>query len=301
MKVSRLFAGVLVVILGIALFLSNFDILHLDWHYIFKLWPVLLVLAGISVLVPNQKWRAVLYALTLVLVVGWIVSAATVGFGRFSDIFEGHGRNVQSQEFTQDLGKGIKSASLSIKAGAGVFTLDDTTSDLFRAKTESDIGSYTFDSDKNGTSQSLDLTFQGKDSRWNFGHSRNTVDLRLNAKPDWTLHLDVGACKVNFDLTPYLVRQATIKAGASSIKVRLGDRADTARVRFETGVSSLVVYVPKNSGCRILDKAELSSKSFPGFEKDGDGLYRSPNFASAPKKIFIEADAGISSIKIERY
>lgn len=301
MKVSRLFAGVLIVLLGIALFLSNFDILRLDWHFIFRLWPVLLVLAGISVLVSNPKWRAVLYTITLALVVAWIVSAASVGWGRVSDLFEGHGGNVQSQEFTQDLGKEVRSASLSIRAGAGMFTLSDTTSELFRANTQSDIGRYTFDSDKNGSSQSLELTFKGKDTRWNFGHSRNTVDLSLNPKPAWTLNMDVGACKVNFDLTPYFVREATIKAGASSIKIRLGDRADTTRLRLETGVSSLVVYVPKGAGCQIRDKVELSSKSFTGFIKDENGYYRSPNYGSAPKKILIEADAGISSIKVERY
>ena len=79
MKVSRLFAGVLIVLLGIALFLSNFNILRLDWHFIFRLWPILLVLAGISVLVSNSKWRAALYALTLILVIAWIVSAASEG------------------------------------------------------------------------------------------------------------------------------------------------------------------------------------------------------------------------------
>jgi len=79
MKISRVFAGLLIVILGVALFLSNFDVVHFDWHFIFRLWPVLLVLAGISVLVSNPKWRTVLYAVTLILVVAWIVSAASRG------------------------------------------------------------------------------------------------------------------------------------------------------------------------------------------------------------------------------
>lgn len=301
MKVSRLFAGVLIVLLGVALILSNFDVLRLDWRFIFKLWPVLLVLAGISVLVSNPKWRTVLYAVTLILVVAWIVSAASVGWGRLSSLFEGNDSNVQSQEFTQDFGGGVKSASLSVRAGAGSFTLEDTTSSLFRANTQSNIGRYTFDSDKNGTSQNMELSFRGKDTRWNFGRTRNTVDMSLNTAPVWTLDLDVGACSVDFDLSPYMVKQATIKAGASSVKVRLGNRSDTTRLRLETGVSSLKVYVPMGSGCSIKDKAELSSKSFDGFVKEGNGYYETPNFGSAKKKIFIEADAGISSIKVERY
>ncbi len=301
MKVSRLFAGVLIVLLGIAIFLSNFDILRLNWHFIFRLWPILLVLAGISVLVSNPKWRAALYALTLILVIAWIVSAASEGWGRISNLFEGRGGDVQSQQFTQDLGKGVDNASLTIKAGAGSFTLDDTTSELFRANTESNIGHYTFDSDKNGATQTMELTLKGRDDRWTFGQSRNTVDLSLNTRPAWDLDLDVGACKANFDLTPYVVRRATIKAGASSIKIRLGARSDTTRLYLETGVSSLTVYVPSTVGCRIKDKVELSSKSFHGFVKGNDDYYRSPNYEASKKKIFIEADAGISSVKVERY
>ncbi len=301
MKVSRLFAGVLIVLLGVALFLSNFDVLRLDWHYVFRLWPVLLVLAGISVLVSNAKWRAALYALTLVLVIAWVVSAASMGWGRLSDIFRGHGGDIRSQEFTQDLSKGIRRATLTINAGAGSFTINDTTSELFTANTESNIGPYTFDSDQDGVTQRMSLELEGKEEGWHFGGSRNTVDMRLNPGPEWDIDASVGACSVDFDLSPYDVRQATIKAGASSIKVRLGEKADTTSLRMDTGASKLTVYVPSSAGCRIRDNAELSSKSFIDFTKDDDGYYRSPNYDSAKKKILIDVEAGVSSVKVVRY
>ncbi len=300
MKVSRLFAGVLIVLLGIALFLSNFDVLRLDWHFIFKLWPVLLVLAGISVLVSNTKWKTALYVVTLALVIAWVVSAASVGWGNISSFFH-EDKHVHSQEFAQEMSHGIKTATLSIKSGAGSFTLQDSTSDLFRADAESNIGRYTFDSDQEGTSQSLDLNFTGEEKGWNLGKSTNSVDLRLNPKPTWDLDLEVGASSVHFNLVPYVVRRVTIKAGASGIKLRLGSRADTTDLRLETGVSSLVVYVPSGSGCSIRDNVELSHKSFDGFVKEDNGYYETPNFNSAKKRILIHADAGVSSIKVERY
>jgi len=216
-------------------------------------------------------------------------------------MFSGSGRDVQSQEFAQDFGRDVHYATLRVKAGAGKFTLEDTTSDLFRGNCESNIGRYTFDSDKEGSTQNMELTFEGHDRSWHFGHNTNKVDLRLNTKPVWDVDLDVGACSVDFDLTPYLIRHATIKAGASSVDIRLGDRSDTTNLRLETGVSSLKVYVPSAAGVRIKDKADLSSKSFDGFTKNADGYYQSPNYNSAKKKIFVEADAGISSVKVERY
>lgn len=301
MKVSRFFTGVLIVLLGIALFLSNFNVLYFDWHLIFRLWPVLLVLAGISVLVSNPKWRAALYAITLVLVIAWIVSAASVGWGKISDIFREGGRDVHTQEFAQEMSRDVRRASLSLKAGAGSFTLGDTTLDLFRAVAESNIGHYTFDSDKEGDFQSLDLKFKGKEKTWNIGNSTNTLDLRLNTKPSWDLEIDLGASSANFNLAPYKIRRAAIHAGASSIKLRLGDRADTTDVSLNTGVATLTVYVPSGSGCRIKDKMALSTTSFPGFVKDANGYYKTSNYGNARKLIFIEADAGVSTLKVERY
>ncbi len=301
MKVSRLFAGVLIVLLGIALFLSNYNILHFDWEYFFKMWPVLLVLAGISVLVSNPKWKAVLYAVTIVLVIVWMISAATSGWRSLSNVFDGEGGNVRSQEFTQEMDKDVKRASLTISGGAGAFTLKDTTSDLLEARSESNIGHYSFDSDKEGTAESLNLTFEGKEHNWHFGSSKNTLDLSLNTRPAWDLDINVGACSVNFDLSPYKVRRASIKAGASSITLRVGDKADTTSLRMETGASKLAIYVPESAGCRIMDNAELSSKSFAGFTKGDDGFYRSPNYDSAKKKVFIDVQAGVSSVKVIRY
>jgi len=301
MKTSRFFAGLLIVILGIAIFLSNFDVLSLNWHFIFKLWPVLLVFGGISVLVQDNKWRAVLYAVTCVLVLVWILSAASVGSGAFHRLFHGDARNVHSQEFVQDFQKGIRHGSLKFNAGAGTFSMGDTTSDLFRAMAQTNIGGYSLDVSRDGSTENLDFSYEGKDEHWDFGSSKNSVDVKLNPAVDWDLTVDVGACSTDFDLTRYVVKNLQLKAGASSLKIRLGDLADTSSVDINTGASSVVLYVPSSVGCRVYDHAELSSKSFEDLVKDSDGRYHSANYEEAKKKVFVDIDAGVSSIKIRRY
>jgi len=301
MKISRLFAGLLIVLLGVALILSNFDVLHLDWSYIFRLWPVLLIFAGISVLVANQKLRAVLYAVTAILVLVWIFSAASVGWGSFHGLFHGFARDVHHQEFTEDMTKGVKKGVLTINSGAGSFYINDTTSDLLYASTQSNVGDYYFDTSIDGPTENLELRLEGNDNHWNFGNTKNTVNIKLNNKPDWDVVLNVGACSGDLDLSPYIIKSAVVKAGASSIKIRLGDKADSTDLRLDTGASSLTVFVPSSSGCMIHDNAELSSKSFRDFEKTSDGDYRTSNFDVAKRKVFISIDAGISSIKVRRY
>ncbi|MCL5268858.1 MAG: DUF5668 domain-containing protein [Bacteroidetes bacterium] len=302
MRVSRLFAGLLIVVLGIALILSNFDVLRLDWHFIFRLWPVLLVFAGISILVPNPKWRAVFYAVTSVLVLAWIFSAASVGWGNVKGLFYGEKGSIHTQKFAQQFDKNIRHAVLTLNDGAGTFSIDGTTTDdLIQANAESNMGNYSFNTDKDGATQTVGLRFESGNGHWRFGGGKNTLNLKLNPNPDWEMDLNVGACKVDFDLTPFKVRSAEIKAGASKIEIRLGNEADTTRLTIDTGASSLVVYVPSSSGCQIKDQAELSTKSFPDFVKGEDGYYRTSNFSSAKKKVFLDVDAGVSSVKVMTY
>lgn len=301
MRASRLFAGLLIIILGIAIFLSNFNVLSLNWHFIFRLWPILLVFAGISVLVKSSKWRGILYAITSVLVLLWIFSAASVGWGGLKNAFYGDGGNLYSQEFSQQFDKNIGHAVFTLNDGAGTFSINGTTTALMHATAQTNMGNYSFDSNRDGSTQEINLRLEGRNEHWPFGGAKNSLDMELNPTVDWSLNINVGACSVDFDLTPFIVQRAEIKAGASKIKVRLGDKADTTNLRIDTGASSLVVYVPSSSGCQIKDQAELSSKSFPGFVKEAGGYYRTPNFSTARKKVLMRIDAGVSSIKVKPY
>jgi len=302
MKVSRIFAGLLIILLGVALFLSNFDVLTLNWHFIFRLWPILLVFAGISVIVSNSKLKAVLYAITAILVLVWIFSVASGGWGKFHGIFHNDG-TVHHQEFSQDLDKDVRHAVLTLNSGAGSFYLSDTTNKLFEATTESNIGNYSLDAEKDASTEKLDFNFDGNNENyhWRWGGTTNKVYVRLDPKVDWKLNVNIGASSSDFDLSKYAVSSADIKAGASSIKIRLGDKSDTTNLDLNCGVSSITIYVPQSSACQIRDNANLSSKSFYNFVALGGGLYKTANFESSKKKIFIYIEAGISSIKVERY
>jgi hypothetical protein len=299
MKVSRIFAGLLIILIGIALFLSNFDVLKLNWHFIFRLWPILLVFAGISVLVSNSKLKAVLYVVTAILVLIWIFSVASIGWGNFHNIVRSH--DVHHQEFNQSLEKGVRQASLTLSSGAGSFFIKDTTDRLFEANCETDIGDYSLDIQKNGSAEHLSMALKQDENDWHWNSSQNTVKIKLNPAMIWNLTIDVGASSDDFDLSNYKIASASIKSGASSIKLRLGDKLDTTHLSLDAGASSITIYVPQKAGCQILDNAELSRKSFTDFTKSNYGVYRTSNFDDSKKKVFIDVQAGVSSITVTRY
>ena len=119
--------------------------------------------------------------------------------------------------------------------------------------------------------------------------------------PLWDIALDCGAARADLDLTALKVREVRIEAGASTVHLRLGANVPEARVRIEAGVSAFRLEVPESAGCEIRVDAPLASKHFNGFRKEKSGLYLTDNFETAGKRILIDIDAGVTSLRINRY
>ena len=73
------------------------------------------------------------------------------------------------------------------------------------------------------------------------------------------------------------------------------------RMLVDAGASSITVLIPQGVGCSLSVDAALSSKRFPGFTKNEDGLYETDNYRTADRRIEITIDVGVSSLKVERY
>jgi hypothetical protein len=210
--------------------------------------------------------------------------------------------NYQVEQFNTPYNQNIKKAKLTMEAAVGNFTIKDTTgSDLVAAKAKGTFGNYTFHHTEEN--ENAEVSFELEEHHFSFGKNvpKNHFDMRLNSNPAWDMEFNVGAASVNLNLEPYNIESLYIKSGAASVKVKLGDKAEKTDLKFDSGASSLEVFVPKNSGCEINTDIKLSSKSFAGFTKVDNNTYRSENFNSAPKKIFIAFDAGISSVRVNRY
>jgi hypothetical protein len=127
------------------------------------------------------------------------------------------------------------------------------------------------------------------------------VDIKLNPDLIWTLDIDAGAASLEFDLSDYIVERLTMDGGASSMHIILGSRSDDLEVIIETGVSSVIIEVPKDVACEVSSDSFLVSRELPGFDKVSKNTFVSPDFASFEKNISISFGSGISSLKVTRY
>lgn len=67
MKSRNLFLGIIILFIGVVSLLAALDIFDFSWRIAWRLWPILFIFAGISIL-PVKEWlKAVLLVLTLAL------------------------------------------------------------------------------------------------------------------------------------------------------------------------------------------------------------------------------------------
>lgn len=299
MKLSTLFWGVLLIVIGGLFLLNNLGIMNVNWETVWRLWPMILVVWGLSIIVGKQRppWYAVVLMILLVLFM--IVAAGTSSWfhGDF-DLVSGEGLQ---QKFEEPFAPNTEKATFRLQSGAGRFFIRDTTMQLVKAETEVNFGKYDLTREQSDNSAYVTLNFRQRNRSWNFGNGRNRVDVQLNASPTWTINIEVGAASGNFDLSPFKVEELRLNAGASSMKVRLGDRAEETRVSVKTGAASTSIEVPESAGCEVRLQTALSGKRIRGFDKISGSRYQTSNFESAAKKIYIEVSAGVSSIRVDRY
>lgn len=305
MKTSHFFWGVFFLSIGALLLIGNLTELNFYWHTAWKFWPLVLVLIGVSILVKNQFGKNVVAALAgliLALTIYATVSATNNFFHNdFHLVFNDNDAVLDSSYFSEQYSDSVKTATLNFKGGAGSFKILTTSEKLAEFYTESYNDNYKLNRIDKGSN--TELNFAMKDTRIRFGKSnyKNSVEMSLNPNPEWQINFDIGASSVDLDLTPYKVSKVDIDMGAASLNLKLGDLSDLTRLKLKAGASDIDILVPETVGCEITSDAALSSRRYNGFNKINKNVYRTDNFDSAKKRIYMEIDCGVSSIDVNRY
>ncbi len=312
MNYKKVFWGVVLVLLGVLLILKNTGLIVFSWHAIWQLWPLLLILWGIS-MIPIKDY--------LKLIISLVILLAGIGFyatqkDKWDDDLDIHWKwdhdesgnwdendtlgIAGEQSLAEPWDSTIRTAVLDFDAAAGAFTLVGNTPELVEFSKKGIAGTYSMEIEKIGDSSVINLNIHGKGE----GHIKGNGDqakVKLNPVPEWIFNMDVGAASLTMDLSNYKVKEFNLDGGAASIDIKLGKLQPVSRVSFETGASSIKILVPKDASCEVKSSTFMTSRSFNGFTKVSKGLYRSEGYNEKQPKIYIDLESAISSLEIVRY
>jgi hypothetical protein len=298
MSSSRLLVSSFLIGLGVVLLLGRLGTMTMPWDSIGRYWPVLLVLLGVGILDRRRKLGVVPVVL---LGVGMGVTAGALVDRAFSGGWMGDAPESEQERLSLPLHESTRSGIFRLEAGAGTFVIRGTTDSLVSVTVQSRFGHYVLRSERIEQSEEVRIIQEGKRRRWLFSRSGNRVSAQLNPAVPWDVHVGVGASRLDLDLTPYVVERVTVECGVSQIQLRLGDRAMNTRCSISAGASSIRILLPHSSACEIDADTPLSRNAFDGFTAVGGGRYRTENFFSASRQIFLTLEAGVSNIRVVRY
>jgi hypothetical protein len=316
MENKNIFWGVLLVSIGALVLLDNADMIDFSFSALMSLWPLLLVYWGVTMLPIKGLFKTLIGLAIIVFALvyssisddkfWWEDKINTKFIHQFdNDDFDDSdttsaSENYYTFKFTKEADKTIDEATLQMDVAAGKFRIEEvTTEEIMFFEAYSNIGPYTSNMVTNANK--ADIHIEKGDAMMKNGTNKNRATVKLNPDVTWDLNFDVGAADFRGDFTPFKIRNIDIDGGASAIKVKLGSLLNETHIKLDAGAASIKFEIPQNAGCKIQSESFLVEMDFEGFTKKDNGEYVSDNFEQSQQKIYLEIDAAISQLSIQRY
>ena len=315
MKSRNLFIGIIILFIGVIALLASLGVISFSWHVALRLWPLLLILLGVSILPINDYLKSGLLA--LLLGVSCLLYHYEAKNHPSSSIWSGIINNIKNdwdidddsddndaqgpylQEFSEPFGA-YQRATLDVEFGAGELEIKQPSAELVKVKSDSDFVKYNFLVEKDDESATIHLSGQGK-AKHVRGKVNNKLDIALSDMPLWTVKIDAGASDCDFDFSPYKIEKLDIEAGVCDMEIRLGDQGCDTELEVESGVSDIKIEVPASMDCMIYVDSAVTSKEFEGFQKVEKDVWQASGYGSEVHRIVIKLDCGVSNVEVERY
>ena len=306
MKAKNIIWGLVLVLIGTLFILKNLDVIYFSWHSIWRLWPLILVLIGVTILPVKDAVKVVLTIIVLIIGALFLIYYPKNDdrdnrwfFNHDRDLSESPQQMDVDQRIFESYDTSITEAYLAFDAAAGDFKINTTTTELFEFERDGNFGRYNYSIKELGSRR--DINIELEEGRVIRGDLKNRVAIKLNPAPVWDIKVDVGAANVEMDLSDFKISALKIEGGASSINVTIGDLSPECKLKINSGASSIYIRVPEEFACEVNTSTVLSSKELPGFNSVSNGTYVTPDFSSQSKNIVIDIDAAVSSLNIQRY
>jgi hypothetical protein len=275
------------------------------WLSLWRLWPLVLVLGGIELLFAHRIPWLILGGLAVVI----------MGVGVFVTLFGAAPASAPglAPVATETPLGGANQATVAIRFGAGQLSVDslaDSASpDLAVTNyvgppelapipryvaTPGGVGQLEYQLDSHSTPGFVPFIGGRSDA--------TRLDVSLNpGVPITLLNVQTGAADAHLDLSALKVSSLEMAVGASATWIRLPAEVDgTTTAHISGGASSLTLEIPPGVAAQLRVRGGLSNLSIDQnrFPNVGGGVYRSPDYATAQRKIDLNLETGLTSIQV---
>ncbi len=295
--VFGIFFGLLLLAAGMALLLNNLGLfpahISFDVGDIIHLWPVLLILLGLSFFSEGSVFSRIVVLIVTVVIAAFVIIA----------LFFPQVGPVERQSFSVPIEEGVTESEMAISLGAGRLYINGGGEDfLVEGGYEASRSTLYVDSGFQDGVQVVDLsTGKSPGNRFDFLRSDpRFLEMRVSEDVPVSFSVDSGASRIKIDTSDLIVHNLSLNAGASSIELVLGKKADHIDVVVEAGVSSIDLTIPEGLGTQLEFSGALSNRNIRGFTRTEDGVYETDDFRRALNTASVRINSAVSNIQVNR-
>jgi hypothetical protein len=274
------------------------------WQSLWRLWPLILVLGGIELLLAHRvAWPILAVVGALVLVMGGLAMSPGMAPSAAS--------GAVTRSLSTDLG-GATQAAVSVHFGAGALNIGPLVQPgpdqlaMMTYEGPAELAAEPRYVPTTGGIGRLDYqinTRPGPGFLPFFGGSSDTPQMDVNLAPNVpiaSLIVQMGASDAHLDLSNLKVTSTDISLGAASAWIRLPQAAGVTTAHISGGAATITVEIPQGVGTQIrhtggLETVDIDQTRFPLVS---EGLYRSADYATAPNKVDLSIETGLTTIEV---
>jgi len=286
----------LLIAIGVALLAANFGLIGpVSVVALLSLWPLILIIVGIDIAVGRRWPLAALGADVLVIALGLALVSVSPGTATgFFPIYIG-GSSGPTSSTVEVPRSDVKSMTLRLSAGAGIYELRGSASALVHAQSDrEDLRLARADVSSDRADVRLDQGPTGNGFR--FGPTTAShVIVAIASDIPTSLTVDAGAGEFTIDTSDIKLTDARISVGAASVRFVLPHPTGDVPITISAGASSIVVEVPAGVEARITRTGGLNSTHFENPRFSGS---ETSGYAGAKDRVTIRITAGVTSIVV---
>jgi len=294
-----LIGPVILIGLGIVFLLNNLGVLSWSvWEVIFRLWPVLLVAAGLDLLLGRRSiWGSLLaLVLTVAIVAGvlWLFGSGII-----------RGREAAAEEVAQALG-GATQARVIIAPAVGSLRVESLAeSDNLIAGVIHPVSGENVNRDFTVEGETATFTLQSAGSFGPFTPFFGSWggepgwDLGLNGEVPLELEVSMGVGESDLDLEELQVSDLTVSMGVGQTTVVL-PAVGRFQAKIDGAIGQTVVVIPRGMEARVQVDTGLAGSRLPAGYRQQDDVYTSPGYASAEDRVDLEVSQAIGNVSIRQ-
>ena len=333
MKANKIIKGLTLILIGIIFLANTLGILDWSvWSNIFKLWPLLLVSLGLSLILRGKGFS---FLGPLIILLAIILGAGAIYMGiNFEGEIVSEVKTLSREivvevqkapeaelvpevktpsetETTQEVESAqeaevtpevkeyppIEKASIELKFDVGKLTLNESTPLLYECISQYRYKEFEpFEKFSRTEKEANIIIYHSPVTKKRTSNNiKNNWELELNNQIIYNLSIETGAINMDSNLSGFKVEKLYIESGVSNINLVVPKY--NSKIIIDTGASNIDIAIPKDVGAMLNIDSGIAIKNLDDFIKRNDN-YISNNYDNSEFKTEIEIDCGVSNIHI---